>query len=70
MKNDSPHSVGDHVWINRYEHGWDVGSGVVKSRERKPNGVWTYVVTTDVAHFFTEAVDIDIKHTRDIRRIP
>lgn len=69
MKNDNPFSVGDRVWVNRFEHGWDVGAGVVKSREKKPNGVWTYVVTMDINDVFSEAVDIDISHTRDLNLV-
>jgi hypothetical protein len=60
--NDQPHKVKDKVWVNRYEHGWDVGSGVVVEVMGAPPEIVCYTVEMDTGG------TIFVDHTRNLSR--
>lgn len=60
--NDNPFEVGIRVFVERYEHGWRVGYGKVRDRNRGEDGVWTYTVVLEET-----GSPIHIDHTRDLR---
>jgi hypothetical protein len=59
--NDRPFQKGDPVWINRTEHGWNVGSGVVTKVTGAPPDIVTYEVMLDDGDY-----PVFVNHTRDL----
>lgn len=41
---DSPFEINDRVWVKRYEHGYDVGTGTVAWRSPLPNPAYTVLL--------------------------
>lgn len=44
---DSPFEINDRVWVKRYEHGYDVGTGTVTWRSPLPNPAYTVLLDKD-----------------------
>lgn len=64
VANDQPHEVGQRVYVERYEHGWDIGEGTVQNRRQTQDGIWVYSVRLD-----RDGCDIPVTHTNDARAI-
>jgi hypothetical protein len=58
--NDRPHKVKDRVWVNRYEHGWNVGPGVVTEVMGAPPEIVAYTIELD------SGGPIFVDHTRNL----
>lgn len=69
-KNDTPFKVGDKVWIDRTEHGWDVGEGIVDVAKKNERGIWQYEVKPIERDVKGKITYMDytyfIAHTRDL----
>jgi len=63
--NDSPYKVNDPVWVNRYEHGWDIGAGIVKAVRGVPPEIVSY--TVELREPYGDYC-IHVDHTRDLSR--
>jgi hypothetical protein len=62
--NSNPPEPGDRVWVERYEHGWNVGYDKVCDRACH-EGIWCFTVVLEET-----GSPIHIDHARDIRKIP
>lgn len=65
VASDFPFEVKDRVWVERYEHGWNVGSGTVTHRSPGENPSYTVLLDSDYGGF-----KIHVDRTRDLHRHP
>lgn len=63
VANDYPFSVGQNVWVNRYEHGWNPGWEAKIKEVHQYGAIYSYTAT--VIEGGKHQFDITIDHTRD-----